>query len=149
MTAPPDAAALSRQLRTLWSAVLAGGALVLAVMGGLAVSGEPSVPELAQPAFFGVAVLSLGGLIAALALMRTLEDPGSGPGQAAEPHTPVQVQQRALLAIAALDATVVIAGVAALLTGDVLALAFGAPLFGFAAVFWPTEARVARWLGDR
>lgn len=139
---PPsaDIAALSRQLRTLWGAVLAGGALVLAIMGWLAVTGDPSAPELAQPAFFGVAVLSLGGLVAALALMRTLED--------AEARSPVEVQQRALFAIAALDATVVLAGVAAVLTGEVLALAFGVPLFGFAAIFWPTEARVARWLGE-
>ena len=61
----------------------------------------------------------------------------------------VEVQQRALFAISAVDVTVVVAGVAALLTGDVLALAFGVPLFGFATAFWPSEARVARWLGGR
>ena len=140
---PPsaDATALSRQLRTLWGAVLGGAALVLAVMAWFAVTTEPSAPELAQPAFFGVAVVSVAGLVAALALMRALEN--------AEARTPVEVQQRALFAIAAVDVTVVVAGVAALLTGDVLALAFGVPLFGFAAAFWPSEARVARWLGGR
>lgn len=135
-TAPSDPTALSRTLRTLWGAIAAGGGVILAAMGGLAVTQPPSLPDAGQAAFFGVAVLSLAGLAGALAIMRTLEN--------RETRTPAEVMQRALVAV---DATVIVAAVAAFLTGDVLALAFGVPLFGFVAVFWPTEARVERWLG--
>ena len=141
MTSTPDPAApLSRQLRMIWGAMCAGIVLASVVMASLVATGaDGGMADAAQPAFFGVAVLSLAGLAVALSVMRGLED--------RETREPGYVQSRAIIAIAALEATGFLAAIAAFLTGDLLTLAFIVPMLGFAAVFWPSEARVARWLG--
>ena len=139
-TPPQDPAALSRTLRTLWGAIAGGGAMILVVMGGLAVSQAAPLADAGPLVFFGVAALSLAGLASALAVMRTLEN--------RERRTPAEVMQRAIVAVAGVDATAIAAAVATFLTGDVLTLAFGVPLFAFVAVFWPSETRVERWLGS-
>ena len=138
--APANPAALSKQIQMLWGALCAGVVVLYATMGWLTVTEpEPAFADAAQPAFFGVAVLSLAGLGLALWVMRGLED--------GTEHTPDQVQQRAIVALAGLEATAFAAAIAAFLTGDLLPLAFGVPMLAFAAVFWPDEARVAHWLG--
>ena len=138
--APADPLALSKQLRTLWGALCAGVVLLSGVMGWLAAT-EPDAPlgDAAQAVFFGVAALNLLAMVGALAVMRRLED-----GTASAPDA---VQQRAILALAMLEVGAFAAAIAAFLTGDLFTLAFGASMLGFAFVFWPTEARVARWLG--
>ena len=119
----------------------AGIVLASVVMAGLVSTGtDGGMTDAAQPAFFGVAVLNLVGLAVALSMMRGLED--------REARDAGYVQSRALIAIAALEATGFLAAIAAFLTGDLLTLAFVVPMLGFAVVFWPSEARVARWLGS-
>lgn len=55
------------------------------------------------------------------------------------------VRQHALPAFAAVEVPALTASLPAFLTGDVLTLAFAAPLGAFAALLWPSDARLARW----
>ena len=142
-----DVTAIARPLRILWAAICAGGAVVLVVMGGLAATAGTILPEYAQAAFYLTALVSLGGLGAALYLIRTMEGRLIQAGSDAEAQA--IIRSMGISALAIVDATVVVAGVAAFLTGDTLVLAFGVPLFLFAWMTWPSDGRVARWLSMR
>ena len=84
---------------------------------------EPTFADQAQSAFYLVALLSIGGLGLGLFLIRTME----GRLIQAESDAEAQgfIQGLGIPALAAVDATAVLAGVGALLTGDLLVLAFG------------------------
>ena len=142
-----DVTPFARTLRILWAAICVGGAVVLVVMGGLATTAGTALPELAQEAFYLVALASLGGLGAALFLVRTMEGRLIQAGSDAEAQA--IIRSMGVSALALVDATAVAAGVAAFLTGDLLVLAFGFPLFAFAWMTWPSDGRVARWLAMR
>ena len=137
----------AQRLRILWLAICMGGALILLIFGWLVASGQSSPAPLADSAesvFYVVAFLSIGALGMALLLIRTME---SRLLQAtSEAEAKQTVQTLGLAALAAVDATAVGSAVAAFLTGDLLILAFGVPLFAFAALTWPSDGRVAHWL---
>ena len=137
----------ARLLRILWGAICAGGAVVLAVMGGLARTAGTILPEHAESAFYLTALVSMAGLGAALWLIRSMEGRLIQAGSDAEAQA--IVRSNGIAALGIVDATAIVAAVAAFLTGDLLVLAFGAPLFAFAWLTWPSDARVARWLAMR
>ena len=141
-----DVTPFAQRLRILWLAVCAGGTLILVIMGGLAASGEvePTLADNAEGVFYAVAFLSIGALGMALFLIRTMESRLLQATSVAEAKQTVQTL--GLAALATVDATAVGAAVAAFLTGDLLVLAFGVPLFSFAALTWPSDARVMHWL---
>ena len=142
------AASLARALRVQWGGVTLGGAAVLAVFGGLVASGAGgALAEHAEVAFYLAAAVSMAGLAAAFAFVRTLETKLRGAGSDAEAGAVVRTN--GILALALVNATAVVAGVAAFLTGDPMPLAFGLPLFAFAGLTWPSDGRVAHWLALR
>ena len=143
-----DTPAIARPLRIVWLAVCAGGALAMGIMGALAaVASRPAMPEHAEGAFYTVALVSVVALAAALALVRRMESRLERAGSDAE-------AQRTLMgygvaALAAAEVPALAGALAAFLTGDLLALAFGVPLFAFAWLTWPSDGRVGYWLSLR
>ncbi len=137
----------ARPLRALWLAVCASGAAVLVVLGTLAVTGEPPMPAAAEAAFYVTALLSAAGIAGSFALVHAMETRLLRAGSDAEAVGLVRTFGAA--ALAAAEAPAMVGAVAAFLTGDLLPLAFGAPLFAFAWLTWPSDPRVARWLGLR
>ncbi len=143
-----DPSPLARSLRVVWLAVCAGAALALGVMGALAASaGRPAMPQHAQAAFYTVAVLSMASLAGAFWLARRMEARLLRAGSDAEAER--VVRSYGVAALAAAEVPVLAGALAALLTGDLLALAFGAPLFAFAWLTWPSDGRVGYWLDLR
>lgn len=143
-----DVTPFAQRLRILWLSICTGGALILAVMGWMAASGQGGgLADSAETVFYLVAFLSISTLGMALFLIRTME---SRLLQAtSEAEAKGTIQSLGLAALAAVDATAVGSAVAAFLTGDLLVLAFGVPLFAFAALTWPSDGRVTRWLEMR
>ena len=140
-----DVPAFARTLRIVWAAVCAGAAFALVVMGGLAArSTDPALADWADGAFYTVALLGAVALAAAFALVRQMETRLLEAGTDAEAEAAVRSYGIAALATAEVPA---LAGAcAAVLTGDLLPLAFGVPLFAFAALLWPSDDRVGGWL---
>ena len=143
-----DVTPFAQRLRILWLSICVGGALVLAIMGWLAASSEGgALDDSAETVFYLVAFLSISSLGMALFLIRTMESRLLQTTSEAEAKGTIQAL--GLAALAAVDASAIGSAVAALLTGDLLVLAFGVPLFAFAALTWPSDARVIRWLEMR
>ena len=143
----PDVSTIARTLRLLWLAVCAGGGLAMGVLGGLAVSQPPAMPEAAEGAFYAVALLSALALAGAFWLVRRMEERLARA--ASEIEAEAMIRGYGLAALAAAEVPTLAAAVAAFLTGDVLTLALGVPLFLFAALTWPSDGRVGYWLALR
>lgn len=129
---------LDRTLPTLWAAIGAGGTLVAVVLA-LVAPDPPAMPDAADLAFYAAAFVSLTATGTALALIRSLD---GGPQDAAA------IRTRGLMALAVAEMPAIVAGLAAFLTGNVLALAFVVPFLAFLALTWPSAERIARWRGD-
>ena len=134
----------ARLLRILWSAVCASGLVVLVVFGALADRETAALADSAQTAFYLVAVVTFAATAGALWLIRTMEARLLAAGSDAEAE--MALRSLGVPALALAEVPALCAGVAAFLTGDVLVLAFGATLFGFALLTWPSDGRVAYWL---
>lgn len=140
----PTVSSFARLLRILWLGICAGGAAVIVVLGGLAVQSEEPMPEHAELAFYAVALVSVVATAAAFALIRAMESRLLRAGSDAEAQG--LIQSFGVAALAAAEVPTIGGAVVAFLTGDLLALAFGVPLFAFAALTWPSDDRVAGWL---
>lgn len=133
----PDA----RSLRALWLAVTAGAALVLVVVGAL-VLGQPARGT-GWP-FYLNALLNIGAIAGAFAVQRRLDE--RLPGAASRTEAATLVRDHAMFSLGLMDASVLAAAAIAYLTGDAMNLAFAAPFFAFAWLFWPSDARYAGWM---
>ena len=142
-----DPATAARPLRALWGALTAGGLSALIVLTVLGASEtEHAMASQADAAFYACALYGVAALAVAFWLLRRMETrAASAPTAAAALAT---VRGHGVAALAAVESSAVLAGVVVFLTGNVLAVAFGVPLAAFAWLTWPTEARVARWLGQ-
>ncbi len=129
---------LARTLTLLWSAIGAGGTLAAIVLA-LVAPASPAMPDAADAAFYLIAFVSLSATGAALALIRGLDGP---------PQDDAAIRTRGVLALALAEMPAILSGVAAFLTGNVLALAFVVPFLAFLALTWPSAERIARWRGD-
>ncbi|MGB3542182.1 MAG: hypothetical protein WBA11_04565, partial [Rubrivirga sp.] len=67
-----DISTFARPLRIVWLAVCAGAAIAAGVFGALAASRPAPMPEHGETAFYIVALISLVGMGAALALNRAM-----------------------------------------------------------------------------
>ena len=132
-----------RPLALLWGAIGAGGVLGAVVLASVAPH-PPAMPELADAAFYAVALLSAVATAAALAVMRRMETRLADAPDAASARA--RVQTAGVLALALAEVPALASGVAAFLTGNVLALAFVVPFVAVVALTWPTAARVAHWM---
>ena len=143
-----DAPLLARPLRIIWLAVCASAAIALGVMGGLAVqAGQHALAEHAEGAFYVVALIGTAGTVGAFALLQRMERRLLRAASDAEAERAIQLN--GVAALAAAEVPALAAATAAILTGDLLVLAFGVPLFAFAALTWPSDDRVRGWLALR
>lgn len=131
----------ARALRSLWLAITVSAALVLVFMGAL-VLGQPARSP-GWP-FYLNALLNIGAIAGAFAVQRRLDERLPGAGSRA--RAGALVRAHALLSLGLMEASVLAAAVIAYLTGDAMNLAFAAPFFAFAWLFWPSDARYAGWM---
>ena len=144
----PEIATVARPLRVVWAAVCAGAALAVGVMGGLAVRAERHpLGDHAEGAFYAVALVGVAATAGAFALVHRMERRLVHAGSDAEAEA--LIRSYGVAALAAAEVPALAGATAAVLTGDLLPLAFGAPLAAFAALVWPSDARVAGWLAMR
>ena len=142
-----DPVAAARPLRALWGALTAGGLASTVVLTVLSRTQPPAAPQLADAAFYTCALYGVVTLGVAFWLLRRMETRLiEAPTDASALAT---VRGSGVAALAAVESSAVLAGVAVFLTGNLLVLAFAAPLAAFAWLTWPTEARVASWLALR
>lgn len=134
MTPTPDA---TRTLPVLWGAIGAGGTMAATVLA-LLHSDPPPMADQADAAFYGVALLSVLLTGVGFALIRRLDEGGASPER---------IRTLGLGALAVTEIPAIASGLAAFLTGNMLALAFVVPFLAFVALTWPTPERVARWTG--
>ena len=134
-------------LRALWGALTAGGLAAAAVLTALSQTQPPPQPQLADAAFYACAVYGVVALGVAFWLLRRMEARLlEAPTDASALAT---VRGTGVAALAAVESSAVLAGMAVFLTGNLLALAFAAPLAAFSWLTWPTEVRVASWIALR
>ena len=143
--AMPD---LARSLRTLWAAITVGGLSALAILTVLSVTADThAFPGRADDAFYLCALFSAAALgVAFWLISRIPARVGAAPSEAA---AGASVRALGVAAMAAAEASAILAGAAVFITGNVLVAAFGAPFLAFAALTWPTDARVAARMGAR
>ena len=144
----PDAAPFARTLQTLWLGICGGALAVMVVMGWLAATSGPApFADSRDLAFYGVALVAVAATAGAFALVRAMEGRLLQAGSEAEAQQAVRSFGVAALATAELPA--LLGAVGAFLTGDLLTLAFGATLFAFGWITWPSDGRVGYWLSLR
>ena len=143
----PDVSTLARALRRVWLAVCGGALALMVVLAALAVTQPPPMPEYAEAFFYGLALLSAVALAGAFWMISQLEArlPHTGSDAEAERF----IRTSGIVALAAANVPTLGATLATFLTGDVLTLALGVPLFLFAALTWPSDGRVGYWLALR
>ncbi len=131
-----------RNLQLVWKALLGGVALMTAVLGGLAAIGYGRIVDEGTATFFYVnAIINFGAVVAAFAVQRRLMDQQL-PATGTRADGIAAIRTSGVLSLAFLDVSALVAGLAALFTGELVNLLFAVPFFGFAAVFYPTAARV-------
>ncbi|MEM8598519.1 MAG: hypothetical protein AAGF99_01250 [Bacteroidota bacterium] len=135
-----------RALQVIWLAIVGGALLAVGVLGWLASQSAEGAPmaESADGLFLVNAVASMGAIVVGFALQRMI--PARAMSQDTEEAAFGQVRALGIASIAVMEASALVAGVIAFLTGDALNFAFVVPFLAFAALFFPSNARVASLL---
>jgi hypothetical protein len=141
---PEQVAADRRTLSLIWLAVTTGVVLLTAVMAYLVATGVGGGMEARELLFYLNAGLNVAAIAGAFAVQRGLEARLPSAGSYAEAAALIRL--RAIVSIAVMEASAFFAAVAALLTGELVNLAFVVPFFAFAFLFFPGEGRYAYWL---
>ena len=145
MESRPYAADL-RTIQAVWTAIIAGVALMTIAFVGLVGLGVGRVMETSAALLFYLnAGANLLALVLALGVQRRMLD--RLPGREAYEEIVAEVRLAGLLSLAILEGSVLVAGVCAVVTGEAVNLLFAVPFFGFAALFFPSSARFEGWLG--
>jgi hypothetical protein len=130
-----------RSLQIVWGALTAGVLTATGVLGGLTLAREgTALTEHAAGFFFANAAANLVAVLAAFAVQRRMLD--RLPAQGTRAEFVAAVRTAGVISLACLEASALLACVAAFLTGELINLAFVVPFFGFALVFFPTAARL-------
>lgn len=138
----------ARSLRTLWAAITVGGLMALTVLTVLGVTADAhALASRADEAFYACALYSAVALGVAFWLVARM--PSRADAAPSEAAASASVRASGVAAMAAAESSAILAGAAVFLTGNALVAAFGVPFVAFAALTWPTDARVAAWMGAR
>jgi hypothetical protein len=144
----PDAAPSASTLRILWLGICGGALALMAVMGWLATtSGDAPLAESRDLVFYGVALVAVAATAGAFALFRAMEGRLLQAGSDAEAAG--LIRSFGIPALATAELPAILGAVGAFLTGELLTLAFGATLFAFAWLTWPSDDRLGYWLSLR
>jgi hypothetical protein len=144
---PPDAPPTDalRALQLVWSALVGGVALATAVLGSLTLLGYgPGGVGYAPLLFFANAAANVVAVVVAFAVQRRMLARLPSGGTRAE--VVAEVRSGGVVSLAPLEASALIACVAAFLTGEGVNLLFVVPFFAFALLFFPTAPRLERLL---
>jgi hypothetical protein len=134
-----------QSLQIVWSALVGGVALATLVLGGLTLWGAgPAVTGYASLLFFANAAANIVAVVVAFAVQRRMLTRLPAKGTRAE--VIAAVRSGGVVSLAPLEASALIACVAAFLTGQGINLLFVVPFFAFALLFFPTTPRVERLL---
>lgn len=134
-----------RTIRTLWVAIVAGVAMMTAAFVGLTWLGiGRALSEHGAMIFYANAAINLAAVLGAFAVHRRMLDRLPHGGTYEEVVGDVRLS--GILSLAILEGSVLVAGLAAVLTGEAFNLLFVVPFFAFAALFFPTRARFEGWL---
>lgn len=145
---PDDAPPFARTLRILWLGICGGALGIMVVLGWLAAtSGDAPLAESRDLVFYGVALATVGATVGAFALFRRMETRLLQAGSDAEAAG--LVRSFGIPALATAEVPAILGAVGAFLSGELLTLAFGATLFAFAWLTWPSDDRVGYWLSLR
>lgn len=145
MSSPDDLHDWTRALQTLWATLLGGPFLaLLAAAAALAAGLSPTRAPAGDTLFYLNGLANTAALAWAFAMQHTTRlatrrasDPGDRLAHA------YALGRRALLPLAA---AALLACVAAFASGAWVHLAFLLPVLGFGVLFFPTDARIRRWL---
>lgn len=140
-----DYAADLRTIRTVWIAIIAGVTLMTVAFVGLTGLGiGRTLSEHAATVFYVNAAVSFAAILGAFAVQRRMLDrlPHGGTYE----EVVADVRLSGILSLAILEGSVLVAGLAAVVTGETFNLLFVVPFFAFAALFFPTRARFEGWL---
>lgn len=130
-----------RQLQLIWAA-LSGtvGAMALAA-GALVLASEQEVEAgFAAALFYASAAAGIAALLAAFWVQRRLLD--RLPSHASHSEAMADIRSSGVVSMAIMEGAALVAVVAAFLSAQLIPLLFLVPFFGFAAFFFPTEARL-------
>lgn len=142
---PRDHTADLRTIRLVWLAILAGVALMtLAFVGLMGLGVGRVLTEHAEAVFYLNAGISLAAIVAAFGVQRRML--GRLPTSRTYEEVIADVRLAGILSLAILEASVLVAGVSAITTGEAVNLLFVVPFFAFAVLFFPTRARFEGWL---
>ncbi|MEM1042383.1 MAG: hypothetical protein AAGI91_07095 [Bacteroidota bacterium] len=131
-----------RALQIVWKALVGGVALMTVVLGGLTAIGYGQVVGGNAATFFYVnAAINFAAVLGAFAVQRRLID-AKLPATGTPAEAVAEIRSSGVLSLAFLEGSALVAGVSAFFTGEAVNLLFVVPFFGFAAVFYPTAARV-------
>ncbi|MEO1726293.1 MAG: hypothetical protein AAFR95_04645 [Bacteroidota bacterium] len=132
-----------RALQVIWLAIVGGAVLAVAVLWWVAGRSANAAPmaESADVLFMLNALASAGAIVVGFALQRMI--PARVMSRDTEEAAFGQVRALGIASVAVMEASALTAGVAAFLTGNALNLAFVLPFLAFAALFFPSGARVA------
>ena len=134
-----------RTIRSVWIAIIAGVTMMTAAFVGLTWLGiGRSMSEHATAVFYANAALNLAAVLGAFAVHRRMLDRLPHGGSYEEVVADVRLS--GILSLAILEGSVLVAGLAAVLTGEPFNLLFVVPFFAFAALFFPTRERFEGWL---
>ena len=146
LPAPERIAADLRTLRTLWVAIALGVVVFTAVFATLVLGGSggdgtlpPDLP------FYLAAIASVASIFAAFYVQRRLAEQAlpAAPDYDAAARA---VRTHGVVSLAVMEGGALIAGGMAWLSGTLTPLAFVAPFFAFAWLFFPSEGRYLYWL---
>ena len=144
----PDATSFAPTLRILWLGICGGALAIMAVMGWLAATSGPApLAGSRDLVFYGVAFVAVAATVGAFALFRAMEGRLLQAGSDAEAAS--LIRSFGIPALATAELPAILGAVGAFLTGELLTLAFGATLFAFAWLTWPSDDRVGYWLSLR
>ena len=142
---PRDPTADLRTIRAVWLAIVAGVAMMAVAFTGLTWLGIGRVlSEHAAAAFYANAAVNLASVVGAFAVQQRML--GRLPHAGAYEEVVADVRLSGILSLAILEGSALVAGLAAVATGEAFNLLFLVPFFGFAALFFPTRARFEGWL---
>ena len=134
-----------RTIRLIWIAITAGVAMMTAAFAGMTALGMArGMEDHAALLFYLNAGVSIVAIVVAFAIQRKMM--ARLPRLGTYEQVVSAVRLAGITSLAIMEGSALVAGLCAILSGQGINLLFIVPFFGFAALFFPTEARFASLL---
>ena len=140
----PDTAPPLRPLQLVWSAAIAAVAVLSAVSIYVLLRWQGEAVAARDLIFYLDAGINMAALAGGFRLQQRLAE--KVHSLATTEEASLLVRRHSMGAVAVVEGSALFAGVAAMLTGEPIHLAFVVPFFAFVALFFPTSERHRRWV---